>query len=213
MTPLFPPRREKIAEWSLLNHGDHPFVVLASCIPAKPIISTKVESINKSSKVILKSIAHEASERRKDIVTVNKLLGTNGVDNLEKLRERAIMRDRTKDLRATEELQAKKELDLKNRFLSLPSLCDALRSKCLANNRTCIKTSDLMRHLITELFLTQKELSQRLSILTGIIPEFITVIPADDLVPVSTVRLNLQAPYGIVRKKVLSYVLSVSKEQ
>jgi hypothetical protein len=212
LTPFSPPRREKIAEWSLLNPGDQPFVVLASCIPAKPIVSTKVESINRTSKVVLKSLAHEASERRKDIETANKPLGTNGIDNLEKLRERAIMRDKTKDLRAIEELQAKKILDTKNRFLSLPSLCDALRSKCLANNRTCIKTSDLMRHLITELFLTQKELSQRLSILTGIIPEFITVVPADDLVPVSTVRLNLQVPYGLVRKKVLSYVLSVSNE-
>jgi hypothetical protein len=212
LTPFFLPSREKIAEWSQLNPGDQPFVVRASCIPAKPIISTKVESVNRTSKLFLKSLAHEASERRKDIETAKKPLGTNGIDNLEKLRERAIMRDKTKDLREIEELQAKKVLDTKNRFLSLPSLCDALRSKCLANNRTCIKTSDLMRHLITELFLTQKELSQRLSILTGIIPEFITVVPADDLVPVSTVKLNLQVPYGLVRKKVLSYVVSVSNE-
>ena len=186
--------------------------MVASCIPAKPIIATKIEAISKTSKCTVRSLAHEASARRKDIETANRPLSSNGVDNLETLRERAIMRDKTKDLRAIEELKAKKELDTKNRFSSLPSLCDALRSKCLANNRTCMKTSELMKHLIAELFLTQKELTQRLSILTGIIPEFITMIPADDLVPVSTVRLNLQVPYGAIRKKVLSYVISVSRD-
>ena len=126
------------------------------------------------------------------------------------MRDQIILRDQTKEIKTAELLREKNILDAKNRILSLPSLCDTLRSKCLMDNRTCLKISELLRLLVSELFLTRSELSQRLDILKSIIPEFLTVVPADNILPVCTVRLNLQTPYSVVRKKVMAYVLKAS---
>ena len=180
-------------------------------IPLKPDIpSTVVET--KAGRCTVSLVASIALNLRNSVDLQRRSLAPMGTgsENLISLREKAILRDQTRQVKEYELSKEKSSLDLRNRILSLPSLCDALRSKCLTANRTCIKTSELMRHLVSELFLTHWELAQRLQILSSIIPEFLTLVPADLIIPVPTVRLNLSAPYGIVRKKVTTYVASES---
>lgn len=124
------------------------------------------------------------------------------------LREKAMMKDKLKEIHAKELEKQKKITDLKNRVISLPSLCDALRSKCLSTNRTSIKKSDLLNMMTTELNLNQRELSERLLMLSQIVPEFITIVPADNIVPISTFRINLSTLYKEVKNKVTTYVSS-----
>ena len=181
-------------------------------IPPKPelpstIVQTKAARCTVSSVAsIALNLRNSLDLKRRNVAP----LGT-GSENLISLREKAILRDQTRQVKEDELSKEKSCLDLRSRIISLPSLCDALRSICLAANRTCIKTSELITHLVSELFLTPWELAQRLQILSSIIPEFLTLVPADLIVPVSTVRLNLSAPYGIVRKKVTTYVAMESE--
>lgn len=200
--------REKFEAWCLANHGQSFVVVCTSLIPPKPdgIQNSMVKKNPKHSVTVLASMA---SERRNIAEVENQARGGSGVDNLCRLREMAILRDQSKELRAVQELEARVKIESKNRILSLPSLCDALRSKCLSANRTHIKTSELVQHLISELSVTKKELLLRLHIIVDVVPEFLTLIPADHIVPVSTVQLHLHVPYGAVRKKVLAYISSV----
>ena len=196
--------RDKLDEWCSLNPGDHVVAARSNYIPDMPAITEATKAPMSTASMITLA----ASEQKK-VLPLN-YTATSGSDGLKYLRDQAVIRDQNKDTRAAEQLKEKNSLDLRNRILSLPTLCDALRSRCLADNRLCLRTSELMHILVSELFLTRQELAQRLSLLSGIIPEFITLVPADDIVPVSTVRLNLQAPYGIVRRKVISYIASVS---
>ena len=106
------------------------------------------------------------------------------------------MRDKKKDLRAVEEHEAKSKSEVKIRTLLLSSLCDVLRSKCLEANRTRIKTSELMQHLVSELSLTKEELLLRLHVLADVVPDFLSLVPAGRIVPVSAVQLSLQALWG-----------------
>ena len=196
--------REKFEEWCSASNGESPVATKASLIPPKPDGLQK-SVIKKTSTHSVTVIASMALERR-NAAQLDKQSGcVCGVENLSRLREIAITRDKSKELRAVEELGEKLNLESKNRVASLPSLCDALRSKCLVGNKSRTKTSVLMQHLVSELFLTKKELLSRLHILAEVVPEFLLFIPADHIVPVSTVQLNLQAPYGEVRKKIIAY--------
>jgi hypothetical protein len=200
--------REKFEAWCLANHGQSRVVVCTSFIPPKPDV-LKNSMVKKTPKHSVTVLASMASERRNIAEEENQVRGGSGVDNLSRLREMAILRDQSKELRAVQELEARVKIESRNRILSLPSLCDALRSKCLSANRTHIKTSELVQHLISELSLTKKELLLRLHIIVDVVPEFLTLIPADHIVPVSTVQLHLHVPYGAVRKKVLAYISPV----
>ena len=204
--------REKFEEWCLTNHGDPSAAGNANLIPPKPdgLQHSIVKKATTHSVTLLASLA---LERRNIAEVENQPRVGSGVDNLSRLREMAIMRDKSKDLRAIEELEAKVKIESRNRTLSLSSLCDALRSKCLAANRTRIKTSELMQHLTSELSLTKTELLLRLHILADVVPEFLTFVPGDHIVPVSTVQLHLQAPYGAVRKKIVEYISSVLEKE
>lgn len=204
--------REKFEEWCLASNGESPVAIKASLIPPKPD-ELQNSVVKKTSTHSVTVVASRALERR-NIAELEKQAGcVSGVENLSRLREIAITRDKSKDLRAVEELGEKLKLESKNRVASLPSLCDVLRSKCLVANKTRTKTSVLMQHLVSELSLTKKELLLRLHILADVVPEFLIFIPADHIVPVSTIQLNLQAPYGAVRKKIIAYqscILEVS---
>lgn len=205
--------REKLVDWCSVNPGNRLISPKGNHIPKKPEFPSNIIQ-PKASQCTVSSVALIALELRNSLDSSRRNLAPigTGSGNLNSLREKAILRDQIKQIKEAELVKGKSILDVKNRILSLPSLCDALRSKCLTDNRTCLKTTELMKVLTTELFLTHWELAQRLQILTSIIPEFLTVIPADDVVPVSTVRLNLSAPYGIIRKKVIKYVIMESEK-
>lgn len=177
---------------------------MKSSIPPRPSLISKL-AVSKDSRMATSFLAPIIEKVRNESNPSNDDASMTGMESLLQLREKAFMRDKSRDLRAAEEMELKKIHDTKERIASLPTLCDALRSKCLGENRTCVKTSELIRNLISELCLSQIELSQRLLMISEIVPEFITVIPADDVVSTSTIRLNLRAPYAPIRRKVIDY--------
>lgn len=125
------------------------------------------------------------------------------------LRENAGKKDGNKESKELEIAKEKKRIDYNNRVVSLPSLCDAIRSKCLNSNKSCMKTSDFIDALSRELLLkniNRKELNERTQLLAKIAPEFISIIPADKKVPYSTMRVNLKTPVDSIKKKLARFV-------
>ena len=89
-----------------------------------------------------------------------------------------------------------------NRYSSLPSLCDVLRSLARAERRIANRTSqELVEKLAPDLRISEDELKLRLALLVEHVPEFLSVFPPDDVVDVETVRINLSAPFQQVRRK------------
>ena len=190
--------------WSKSHPGEKLVTVGKTSLPSKPrLIATS--SASKDGRTVSSFLAQNPRLVRHESVPSNDVISMTGMDNLAQLREKASLRDKSRDLRIAEETKLKEKADTKERLSSLPTVCDALRSKCLGDKRTRVKTAELIRHLMSELSLTPSELSQRLSIISAVVPEFITVIPADDVVGSSTVQLDLKAPYGPIRKKVIEY--------
>lgn len=191
--------------WSKLHPGEGLVTVKKTSFPPKPnLLLTSVTS--KSARTVSSFLAEVPRLVRIVSEPAYNVVGMTGMESLAQLREKASQRDKSKDVRVAAEMELKKRADAKERMASLPTLCDALRSKCLGENRTRVKTAELIRHLISELSLTPSELSQRLSMISAIVPEFIKVIPADDVVGSSTVQLDLKAPYGSIRRKVIEHI-------
>lgn len=199
--------RGNLDEWCLLNPNDQRIVAKLTSIPPKP--QNRMDILRNTCAV--SKIALLAEEERHNLEVGQKINSlSTGMVSLNESKLLAEKRYCSKDLLALQLLNQQNMVTLKNRIVSLPSLCDALRSKCMSSNRTCMKTSDLMQIMTAELFLTKKELMNRLCLLTGIIPEFITILPGDDIVAVSVIRLNLQANYSLIRKKIISHVNSTN---
>lgn len=194
-------------EWCLLHPNDQRIVAKLTSIPPKP--QNQMDNLRNTCAVSrIALLAEEERHSLEDSQKTNSL--STGMVSLNESKLLAEKRYCNKDLLALQLLNEQNMVTLKNRVVSLPSLCDALRSKCMSTNRTCMKTSDLMHIMTAELFLTKKELMTRLCLLTGIIPEFITILPGDDIVAVSVIRLNLQANYSLIRKKIITYVNSTN---
>jgi hypothetical protein len=198
--------RENIDEWCFLHPNDSKIVATFTSIPPKP--QNQIENLRKG--ICVSKIALIAEEERHSLEVHKTHSSSTGLASLNESKLLAEKRFCNKDLLALQLLNQQNIITLKNRILSLPSLCDALRSKCMNANRTSMKTNDLMQTMTSELFLTKKELMNRLCLLTSIIPEFITILPGDDIVAFSVIRLNLQANYGLIRKKIRTYVNSTN---
>jgi hypothetical protein len=173
-----------------------------SIFPPKPDVSTNFNT-KQTEALALAKIAKDkkrklltiADEELKEIENV----GTSGLDSIRQLAE--------KRQKAQVENDEKKNADNKllernTRIKSLPSICDALRSLCISTSRNIRPMKELVNTLASDFRLQPKELHQRLKLLHDVAPEFINILPADNIVNITTVRINLDCPYGQVRDKI-----------
>ena len=133
----------------------------------------------------------------------NELAG--GLDGLRHLAEE---RERMKEQTESAKQKEKADAEMRSRLASLCAVCDALRSKFLNSNRSSLKTAELLHKLSAELSVLPRELAARLQLVAAVVPELITVIHPDNIVPYSVVRFNMQAPYAAARKKLAQYATS-----
>lgn len=180
-----------------------------SIFPPKPNVSTNINSIQtealqlaKIAKDKKRKLLNFADEELKEIENVE----TSGLESIRKLAE--------KRQKAQEQYDEKKNADMKQlemttRMQSLPSIIDTLRSLCISTCRNIRPMKDLINSLAPDMRLQPKELHQRLVLLNEVAPEFINILPADNIVNITTVRINLDCPYTQVRDKI--YKLGKSK--
>jgi hypothetical protein len=150
------------------------------------------------------ALALLAAERRRSSIAQDSelLTGLGGMDALRGLAEK---RERNKDSFSFDKQKEKSDGELRSRLRSICTMCDALRSRNLSGKRSSNRTSEVVKMMCEQLSLPQTELLARLQLLADVVPEFLTIIQPDNVVPYSVIRLNMQAPYSQVRKKLSQY--------
>jgi hypothetical protein len=124
--------------------------------------------------------------------------------SLEDLRQLAIRRG----AKAAEDRRAKLENELivkrKQLVFKLPTILDALRSLAVVERKSIYRLDSLLLRLSRELRMKLSHLSESISILKDIAPEFITIFPPDDMISHEMLKINLIAPYSQLKSKVLA---------
>lgn len=131
---------------------------------------------------------------------------TKEVKTLDELRNMAIAKGAL--LKSMEE-KVRREQETRDecsRLRMLPRICDSLRALFVLNRRTTIIANECYNKLAMELRRNILDVEKMVHTLACIAPEFVTIFPADDTIPVCTLRINKEAPYRDVRNKVMQAV-------
>ena len=120
---------------------------------------------------------------------------------MEQLRLLAAERGRKHAEQSASTAAAKALTERKGQLKSLPAIADSLRSIVRLRNRMSHPLQDILSSLAPQLRFSKQALLSRLVLLTDAAPEFLSLFPANDIVPVATLKINMDAPYGAVRSK------------
>jgi hypothetical protein len=106
------------------------------------------------------------------------------------------------------EQQCQSSLRCLNRAICLPSLCDAVRAHCLHRNKNIFLVDEFATLMTMTCTLTSLRLLNEPSIdliehLSVTVPEFISLVPPDDLIDQPFVRVNIDTPYNTLRQKLM----------
>ena len=179
---------------------------LALNIPEKPNLC----SFNKTQQEV-RNISRLASNQRnsQQAAIIDQLQSITDKHGLEKLKELAKRRGEEQSQNIKSSTKTTLQTIRKGRLLSLPKLCDALRSIAMTEKRSSRPSIELIGKLAPELKLSEDEVRQRLGMVVTHAPEFLSVFPPDALVGVETVKVNLNVPYGLVRNKLEALALAL----
>ena len=173
-----------------------------SILPTKPDISLIIDK----KQVEALELAKIAKEKKRKLLSIAdeelKEIDNEGNNGLESIRKLAEKRQKMQQENDDKKNEDKKKIEMNTRLKSLPTLCDTLRSLCRSTNRNIRPLNELINILAPDLRLQPKELYQRFLLLHDIAPEFINILPPDNLVNVTTIRINLDCPYGYLRTKI-----------
>jgi hypothetical protein len=205
-----------------LNNENNNVVLIEpnhNAIPVKPEMSSR-KRCNEEAHQLSKKIAIDrelnvtnTKERIKNIKENEIKEGRDG-DSFEVLKILVMEREKHNIDISNQILLEKKEQAKKNRFKSLPVLCDAIRSLCISGkksgrpDRFVWELNTFVMKIAPDLGLNINELKIRIKLLQEMVPEFISIIPPDDLVKIWTLRINSDAPFVPLRQKVSKIVLN-----
>mmetsp|Transcript_10072 Transcript_10072/g.15258 ORF Transcript_10072/g.15258 Transcript_10072/m.15258 type:complete len:420 (-) Transcript_10072:116-1375(-) len=131
--------------------------------------------------------------------------------SLSELKQRVVDRCAASKRRCEHEQQYRPRLAELSLMLSLPRTCDAIRSLALEKNKSIFPLS----HVVDILSPSHRAISvlDCIRCLAHTAPEFLTIFPPDDVVPCDNVRVNLNAPYAALRKKLKEKMTEASVEK
>ena len=118
------------------------------------------------------------------------------------MKSSAVLAQRKEDAR-----RRKKEDQQLARVLALPALCDTLQTMTVIKKhkkRTIFPLSGLVASLSESMRLSPEEVRAQLRVAVSTVPDFVTLIEADKLVPEARIKVNTDIPYAHeMRKKIL----------
>lgn len=189
------------------------------CIPIKPEISSR-KRCNEDAHQLAKKTAIDRqlnlinTKEKLENIKENEIKNGRVGDSLEVLKILVNEREKNSIESSKKIIIEKKELVKKNRYKSLPVLCDAIRSICISGKKSgrperfLWELNTFVLKIAPDLGLHINELIIRFKLLQEIVPEFISILPPDDLVNIWTIRINRDAPFVPLRQKVSNIVLN-----
>jgi hypothetical protein len=92
----------------------------------------------------------------------------------------------------------------KDRLLSLPRLCDTIRTKSLGARKYTWDLKETIAKIALEMTIPKAELLERIQILVSLVPEFICINQFKSGKNPATLQLRPTVPYGDIRKKLVA---------
>jgi len=150
----------------------------------------------------LNSLQELSNKRKKKNIPTSKEPITV-IEEIEAMKQRVMHREIQSNALQQEQGQ-QKEIKLKTQMIQeLPILCDTLRAYCIETRKSNHIHSTILDTLSHDMKYTKMNLKMKMKLLNEIIPEFITILPCCDDVAYEMLRINMNAPYKDIRKKIV----------
>ena len=126
------------------------------------------------------------------------------ISSTEDLREMARQRGLAKKAKE-EELKEKQEaFEVLSQYKLLPQFSDTLRWTLSSAKKTRMPTASCLKVLSKKIGRNLTFTERCLHLLAELAPELLTIFPPEDIIPVSMLHVNFEAPYAKVRTKLVS---------
>lgn len=178
------------------------FQHIMQTIPAKPNLSLTNSNNSNSSKSLVKLAKQNIEDKKVNLKQqLNALTALGTTSLMENLEIFAKTRGETL---LTEKKLNDVFIHVLHVLKSLPDICNILRSHALMTKKSNMSMQDITEKLAIDmnLNLTASALYERIHVISNVTPEFLYIFPPDDIVKVETLRVNLNANFTEVRKKI-----------
>lgn len=199
------------------NHHPHTNLVLQAniddVIPPRPA-SILPANHQHNEAIAVSKIANKLIEESAKIAEAELMqipaVTANGkpLSGLERLRLLAAEREKVQEAKVASANEEFRVLQEYHRIKGLATLCDALRSKSVKSrsHRNAYPYHDLISEFSASMRVSVSEMKARIELACQVVPEFVSILPPDQYVKVSVVRINTDAPYAVIRAKVEAFV-------
>lgn len=123
--------------------------------------------------------------------------------SIEKIKEQVLAKQKVIEENKEHKLLAEQKSLKRQQQLLLPSLCDTIRKLFRYKNSSKMKYETCIRELKKNTTYSLDVLKATLALLLEVVPEFIMIVPADEDIPFTIVRINLNISYETVRSKLV----------
>ena len=171
-------------------------ISIHTAIPPNPLSSTGSTVVQKTSSEAVIALASQASlAKQKELSNVLLESDSNGTNKLDKLKTAVLQRNSERTAILDKEAAVKAaELEYQ-RFRCLPAFCDLIRMMFNRKRKTVISMPEFMKTLTEETTIGIEEYKKRLYLVCDIIPDFLTLIPPDDISPDEFLKVNVYCNY------------------
>lgn len=186
----------------MLTKGVPGFQVSKFAIPPRPCSSAAAKRKNDRSAVLTVKNDIVVSS-----VTTDESQSPNSSTNLlERLRDRAVTREAEDRARVAANVQLAATADRNRQLKCLLEVCDALRSLFLFRQKSSLPVSECYNKIAAETRCSLDSAKASVGLLLTVVPDFMSIQSADEILPYSTLMVDTQRPYKDVREAVLQFV-------
>ncbi len=163
--------------------------------------------LNRSSASVIEIYNKSAAVKLQNQISLNDAT-IPGLSRIDALRE-AVQAKRQKQL-AIEASHVSSQIDIERmeRLKSLPKMCDMLRILFNRRRKTTAAFPELLNKLSQETKLSVDEVKRRILLLCDLVPDFLLILPADDICWDECVKLNGHCNYESCLDRLRQLILS-----
>ncbi len=136
---------------------------------------------------------------------------TTTVESLDSLRCNAVAKEFQETQAANERKLGDAKMKHKLFMKNLVGICDATRAVFVSSGKATMRAASCFKQLAQTKRCNVASIKLAIQYLaTHVVPEFVSIVPADKLLPYETVKINEQCSYRDVRAKVVLFVSKVN---
>lgn len=165
--------------------------------------------LNRSSAAVTEVYNKSAAVKLQNQISID-IAANSGLSRIDAVKE--AFQAKRQRLLAIEAAHASSQIDFERieRLKALPQMCDMLRVLFSRRRKTTAALPELFSKLSEETRLSSEEVKRRIVLLCEIVPDFLSILPADDICWDEYVKLNSHCNYKSCLDRLKSYLSSGS---